>query len=434
MATTTCPNCGKPLRPGAKFCGHCGATLPAAAPPSATAQQAAPPAAAQPGALCPHCGKPVRPGAKFCSNCGKTIDTTGEFPRPAAAETPAQPSAASAAIGATGEQPRAKPASAIPPSPPAAKPARRKGVPVLVLAILVAGCGVVAVAGYFAANRLGFLGKKTPSAIVSTIAAPTTTESPAPTDTTSPISTGTPITTQETPPPTPTVVTETATQPAATQPLLANTPETTQVISPTAALTTTAAPLSNPTVVLLFEDTFDQDLATNWRTWGSQRPTIDIGPGDRWLSLKAEASTSAGATTRRDLPIVLEVGTVIEFEAQLNNRFPRYVLVFDWDPEGRNRGPELLEPGVIHLEIRQEQLRLQTPITEEVCVQPINALEKHVYRLQVALNQGLDLYLDDAPAPVCQIASIGLGPLPGSITFSGLGWVTRVKVLAPVKP
>ena len=125
---------------------------------------------------------------------------------------------------------------------------------------------------------------------------------------------------------------------------------------------------------------------------------------------------------------------MIEFEAQLNNRFPRYVLVFDWDPEGRNRGPELLEPGVIHLEIRQEQLTLQTPITEEVCVQPINALEKHVYRLQVALNQGLDLYLDDAPAPVCQIASIGLGPLPGSITFSGLGWVTRVKVLAPVKP
>jgi len=432
MATTTCPNCGKPLRPGAKFCGHCGATLPAAAPPLATGQQAAPPAAAQPGALCPHCGKPVRPGAKFCSNCGKTIEPTGEFPRPAAAEISASPPVASA----TGEQPRPKPAGAVPAPPPAAKSAPRKGIPVLLLAILVVGCGLASVAGYFAACRLGIFGQKTPSAAVSATVAQLITESPAPTDTFAPTSTELPPSspTQETQPPTSTIAVETATQPAATQPLLAGTLTITQVVSPTVALTNTSAPLPLPATTLLFEDTFDQDLATNWRTWGSQRPTIDIGPGDRWLSLKAEVPTSAGATTRRDLAIVLDFGAVIEFEAQLNSRFSRYTLFFDWDPESRNRGPDLLEPGVIHLEIRQEQLKLQTPITEETCVQPVNALEKHLYRLQVTSNQGLELYLDDNPVPVCQITSIGLGPLPGSITFSGLGWVTRVKVLAPVKP
>lgn len=437
MATTTCPNCGKPLRPGAKFCGHCGATLPAVAPPSATGQQAAPPAATPSGALCPHCGKPVRPGAKFCSNCGKTIESTGEIPRPAAVPSARSP-VAGAAMGATGEQPRQKSAGAIPAVPPAAKPTQRKGIPVLVLAILVAGCGVAAVAGYFAANRLGFLGKRTPSAAVTTTVALSETESPIPSDTSAPTSTELPVSspTQETQPPTPTATAtiETVTQPAATQPLLVEPPTTTQTISPTVALTSTSPALPLPATTLLFEDTFDQDLATNWRTWGSQRPTIDIGPGDRWLSLKAEVPTSAGATTRRDLPIVLEFGAVIEFEAQLNNRFPRYVLVFDWDPERMNRGPELLEPGVIHLEIRQEQLRLQTPITGEDCTQPINALEKHLYRLQVTSNQGLELYLNDNPAPICQITSIGLGPLPGSITFSGLGWVTRVKILAPVKP
>ncbi|MCB1224759.1 MAG: zinc ribbon domain-containing protein [Verrucomicrobiales bacterium] len=51
-----CPHCGGDVRPGAKFCGHCGKAMP---PPSAS--------------LCPACGGEVRPGAKFCGHCGQSL-------------------------------------------------------------------------------------------------------------------------------------------------------------------------------------------------------------------------------------------------------------------------------------------------------------------------------------------------------------------------
>ena len=60
-----CPTCGKPIIPGKKFCGTCGAkiegdTKPAAVPP--------------PLPVCPSCGKPITPGKKFCGNCGHNLD------------------------------------------------------------------------------------------------------------------------------------------------------------------------------------------------------------------------------------------------------------------------------------------------------------------------------------------------------------------------
>jgi hypothetical protein len=48
-ASATCPQCGHPLREGAKFCDNCGS------PTSAS---------------CPNCGKALRPGARFCDECG----------------------------------------------------------------------------------------------------------------------------------------------------------------------------------------------------------------------------------------------------------------------------------------------------------------------------------------------------------------------------
>jgi hypothetical protein len=46
---TRCPDCGHPLRPGAKFCDHCG----------------------KPRQLtCPKCGQVLRSQAKFCERCG----------------------------------------------------------------------------------------------------------------------------------------------------------------------------------------------------------------------------------------------------------------------------------------------------------------------------------------------------------------------------
>jgi hypothetical protein len=56
---TVCPTCQRPIRPGARFCTHCGTTLMPVSP--------APGAAA---AVCSRCGRPLRPGARFCSVCG----------------------------------------------------------------------------------------------------------------------------------------------------------------------------------------------------------------------------------------------------------------------------------------------------------------------------------------------------------------------------
>ncbi|MGQ9585364.1 MAG: SPFH domain-containing protein [Anaerolineae bacterium] len=49
-AMAPCPECGKPVPVGAKFCPNCGAK--------------------QESHFCPECGQPVPAGAKFCPNCG----------------------------------------------------------------------------------------------------------------------------------------------------------------------------------------------------------------------------------------------------------------------------------------------------------------------------------------------------------------------------
>jgi len=69
--TATCPNCGKPLRTGAKFCGSCGFEITSQKPEESQAQILA---SNQSSDVCPHCGKSVRQGAKFCNSCGKSID------------------------------------------------------------------------------------------------------------------------------------------------------------------------------------------------------------------------------------------------------------------------------------------------------------------------------------------------------------------------
>jgi hypothetical protein len=52
-AAVTCPACGETVRPGARFCEHCGTPLAAA---------------------CPKCGAVVRSGAKFCDSCGTPLN------------------------------------------------------------------------------------------------------------------------------------------------------------------------------------------------------------------------------------------------------------------------------------------------------------------------------------------------------------------------
>ncbi|MHB0877409.1 MAG: zinc ribbon domain-containing protein [Anaerolineae bacterium] len=56
-AAGNCAQCGKGLRPGAKFCDNCGAPAAAQGQPS----------------NCPSCGRPLRAGAKFCDECGAPV-------------------------------------------------------------------------------------------------------------------------------------------------------------------------------------------------------------------------------------------------------------------------------------------------------------------------------------------------------------------------
>jgi len=62
----TCANCGMPLKPGAKFCTHCGTREPSIVPPPATQQQQT----NQKAQTCSNCGIPLKVGAKFCTGCG----------------------------------------------------------------------------------------------------------------------------------------------------------------------------------------------------------------------------------------------------------------------------------------------------------------------------------------------------------------------------
>lgn len=64
-AGSVCPNCGKPVSPGSKFCMVCGTPIQTAAP--------APAQAAPRGAFCLNCGAPLKPGDKFCMKCGAKV-------------------------------------------------------------------------------------------------------------------------------------------------------------------------------------------------------------------------------------------------------------------------------------------------------------------------------------------------------------------------
>jgi len=65
MPGPACPSCGNQVKPGAKFCGSCGARI-GGSPPVSPPQ---PP----PSPACPRCGAVVVPGKKFCGACGQKL-------------------------------------------------------------------------------------------------------------------------------------------------------------------------------------------------------------------------------------------------------------------------------------------------------------------------------------------------------------------------
>ncbi len=442
MSTTTCPNCGKPLRAGARFCGNCGATLPASTRPGASQVGSAPPLS---DVNCPHCGKPVRQGARFCSNCGKSIDAPVETPAGASGasasgvrrppDASGAPTVASAEARASGVQkPSASPSPAAPPRP-AGSPARRRLAAGLTLAALAA-CVVLGGGGYLLAQRMGWLGGQPPAAaslnasptsIAPVVQTATLPVAALPSETTLAVEpTSLPSLAPPTAPPPTDLPTNAPVQPAPTaSPALVGPAPT--LPAPSAAPTQTAA-------LVLFDDPFDNGLRGYWRTWGSPRPTIDSGPGDSWLYLKDPAPGSGGVTTRPEFPVDNAPGAVYEFQAQLDPNYPQGMLIFDWDPPTYDRGPENRDPGLLRLEIQNARLALRGRLTKSVCTHEIDGKIMHTYTLRVLNEQAVTLTLDGQAEPLCRLDSMGLAPVPGSISFTGLGWITRVKIALPPEP
>lgn len=416
MATTTCPKCGKPIRPGAKFCGNCGNTItdapPAAAvPPPTPAVQTG----GQPGMdACPHCGKPMRKGARFCSHCGKTIDQAvgGQ-----SAQKPTTPSAAAAATPARAPLPPTQvsggraPAPAAPPAqaPPAAAPDAPKGkryriLPwFAILAIIVVCGGLIAVSVFVFDVPGRFLG-----------ATETDTATPEPSSTFTTI------------PPTesPSIIEATPTDP----------PPPTETTAPTLAPTETEpAPVTPAPDQVIFLDNFETPLTDNWKILRrGQIPQIEEGFGAKYLDLRTDTNPYDPQIASNTV-ITSTPGVKIEFEAQLPPDKPNYFLVFDWavsdDPRDR---PSQANPGEVHFEIYPDKFLLLLPLTAYRCEGidlGFNGTIPQRFAISFADGQFVNLSIGDQP--FCEPANKGIADIPGLIFFGGNGWLSSVKVTSP---
>ncbi len=448
MSTISCPKCGNPLRPGARFCGNCGTVLPAT--PTPAAPRPAPPpvqSTAQPTPgkenLCPHCGKPVRPGAKFCNNCGKAIGS-GPLPAapgaaqpapvpPAPSGTPVTPGPSSRPVPAAQQAARKPPTGPIvagqagPSSRPVAaaqKPAatstgtkKRPIWPIFLIILLLVACLGVVVGGYFfyLKDTLMLLGPKQSPGATTTVKTPVG----APTTAVKPSNTA-----AATPGPTNTLQPTAAPATQTAQPSLTSAPPTvtlTPVITPTTALTS-----------LKFEDNFNGPLnKTTWKAWGDPLPKTKSGPIP-WLYLTAEIPSDAGVSLRD--PLLFTPGTLIQFDARLDPAYTQFTLIFDWDPPNLVRDQGVKEPGVIHIEIRKDSITFDTPITLDGCEKQAPDFDgtlPHSYQVRKLEKLGVALFIDNAPVPICAVQDMGLTLDSGRISFSGLGWITLVRVLGP---
>ncbi len=494
MATTTCPSCGSPLRAGARFCGSCGHVLGSPVKPDESLAQGVPvqgvPLQGGPGAgdaACPHCGKAVRQGANFCSSCGLSIEVAPESPAeaitrrspaavtqrspaavtlPAAERTlPAHPEAGDSAGLAPAPQlanaTTARPAKAAPgraadtmppPAAPPATPSRRRWLGAGVLAAAVV-CLAALGGGYVLAQRMGWINMGPLAEVPALLRSATPTASPeatppaaspaGPTAASLPTVEAT-ISPASTPSPDPAGYL--ATLSALVPPLLEETPPNAAPITAATTVTTSTilvstsgapfapAPVLTPALVL-FDDPFDNGLRAYWRTWGNPRPQVDSGPGDFWLYLKAlDPPSAAGITSRPNFPIYNMPSTEISFEAQLLQNYPQTMLLFDWDPNPSDRGPEIHHPGLVHIELTPKQVRWLLPLTKETCQAELDAKLKHTYLLRFLEGQGAALYVDGDASPVCSTQFMGIAPVEGTITLTGAGWVTRVTVTQPEIP
>lgn len=419
MSSNTCPYCGKPLRPGANFCGSCGRTILA---PSTAQPEGVSPAATE--IQCPSCGKPVRLGAKFCAHCGQPlpeepgskVDETAE----ALSAVPTSSQAVTTTLTAAPEKPLASAGLGARPESQIRRSRRKGGRIVLaaLAAILGTTCILSLALGYV--YRSDLLGRRAAAATRAVAAIPSGTLAP----TGSVIATLLPLSATETHAPLtlpPSVPQATSTSTA----LLPIEPVTTASFAPEWTRVPTLA-VTLPVSSIWLQDDFSGALNVNWKVWGDPRPIIRNGFGDSWLDLAAtDQAGSAGVTTRMEIP--KEAGLKIEFEAQLNPNYLQYPLFFDFDPMPFVRGPDNIASTALRLEIQKSRLILKAPAPEVPCQKNLDGAFRHVYLLKFVTDKSVELYIDGTAEPLCQI-DLDQAAAPGRISFTGTGWVTQISV------
>jgi hypothetical protein len=420
MTTTSCPNCGKPLRPGVRFCGSCGHTITDTPLAQAGAQPAGPATIA-----CPQCGKPVRVGAKFCSNCGKVLQ---KEPAPAAVpvDRPVSVPPAKQAV-----QPQSGPVTVTKP-PAGSTPARvvappqsktgsgRKILWPLIIFVMLVVCGLGSGGAYvYLKDPFGWLSSTKAS---QTAPVPSQTSELVVTATATPVG----LSTQN--PPTPTFT-------MAVVPTVTATLTATLEVSPTIPLTPSmpisgTTPLGAP--VILLQDDFNDPLNIKWKAWGNPRPVIRSGPGDNWMELTAtEKPETAGVTARAS--IANSPGNVIEFVGLVNPNYTNFPLFFDWDPLQFDRGPENTSLTVLHLKIQSTRIVFQAPAANNTCQKEFDGAKQHTITIKFIGEKKVELYIDGNEQAICQL-DMGIKAVSGRISFTGTGWVTRILVTGSSLP
>ncbi len=407
--SVTCPNCGKTVRTGAKFCSHCGKEMPATVPLSQEtslppepapvpetepgAPEASPaepqPAEPQPAApateICLHCGKTIRQGIKFCNYCGKPTAAAGEVP---AAQAISQSVPPPAAI-----PPMQPPAGAETPK----KKGRKKGclillIVLLVAVILLAAAAFLALRGTFGDLQLpapveefaSRLGKATPTS--------EPTRTPKPTKT-----------------PTPT-----------------ETPEPT--FTPT--LTKTPTMTSTPEPEYTFYDSFETGLNDWWTAFGSIAPIEDLNAGQLLVVSTESENSGIKSVINFNLPKSVEIGVT----ASLIDFPPNYVMDIRWTLDSLVSPAEAANPpAAVSASISKSSQSLvlfDTTNNTELGSCKVNwTIDDSSYTYKIRIEKGwAGLYLNES-----ELCSVGMTPddlgASGNLSISGYAVLEEVYII-----
>jgi len=425
MTDQTCPKCGKPVRPGAQFCGNCGANIPGNDPakPSAGAMpsQAGTPPAQSPASVCPHCGKPVRAEAKFCPNCGQTISrgaaqpsprvtpsgtpppTIGQPARPLPVGTPPSVSPPPAAqVKPAGKEAQTElpvlpglPVPPIPPSPSTGSKGkgffRKYWIFIVLLVILLALLGFT-IYEFQKIDPFKWFDKGTSEVTKK----PTETKKANATEKSDVTET------------TPAILTVTST------PVITSTGNVVPLL-PT--ITVTQTPVLTPTLdslAVFTMDDFSGVLADKWALWGPSVPIINNGE----LQLNHKY---AGVTTKGSITLV--PGLTIQFKAHGTETAPNRLIVFDWDA-GDILRQAVDKAGLLNVEIGNGFSKLL--VNSSAGCQLVSNTNIHTYEITIGAGEVI-LSMDGTKCSV----QVVLPPVIGHISFSGLGWVDDVQVIRP---